>query len=70
MSSLKDKMKETLPQPVVSFGKRILNGYPSLVMASLREARNFNMAYAKDSAKGAVQLEARMVYFTHQIEKD
>lgn len=69
MSSLKDKMKETLPQPVVSFGKRILNGYPSLVMASLREARNFNMAYAKDSAKGAVQLEARMVYFTHQIEK-
>lgn len=69
MSSLKDRLKETLPQPVVSFGKRVLNGYPSLIMASLREARNFNKVYAKDSAKGTMQLEARMMYFTHQIEK-
>lgn len=69
MTSLKDRLKETLPQPIVSLGKRILNGYPSLVMASLREARYFNKSYARDSAKGVLQLEARMMYFTHQIEK-
>ncbi|MGO4922423.1 nitroreductase family protein [Bifidobacterium choerinum] len=69
MNSMKDTLKETLPQPMVSFVKRVLNGYPSLIMSSLREARRFNKVYAKDSATGVEQLEARMVYFTHQIEK-
>ena len=69
MVSIKDNLKEKLPQPFVSFGKSVLNGYPSLIMSSLREARWFNKAYAKDFSNGAIQLEARMMYFTHQIEK-
>ena len=55
--------------PVVAFAKCIFNGYPSLIMASLREARRFNKAYAKDTSKGLKQIESRMMYFTHQIEK-
>lgn len=50
--SIKDRLKESLPMPVVAFAKCIFNGYPSLIMASLREARRFNKAYAKDTSKG------------------
>lgn len=67
--SIKDRLKESLPMPVVAFAKCIFNGYPSLIMASLREARRFNKAYAKDTSKGLKQIESRMMYFTHQIEK-
>ena len=69
MSSMKDYLKDNLPMPVVALVKSVLNGYPSLIMASLREARRYNKAYAKDTARGTKQLESRMMYFTHQIEK-
>lgn len=69
MSSMKDYLKDNLPMPVVALIKSVLNGYPSLIMSSLRESRRYNKAYAKDTAKGTKQLESRMMYFTHQIEK-
>lgn len=69
MSSMKDRLKDGLPMPVVAFAKSVFNGYPSLIMLSLREASRYNKAYAKDTAKGPKQLESRMMYFTHQIEK-
>lgn len=69
MNSMKNRLKDVLPMPVVALAKSMLNGYPSLIMSSLSEARRYNKAYAKDTAKGVKQLESRMMYFTHQIEK-
>ncbi len=64
-----EKAKEVLPPSLVNFGKAVLNGFPSLVSASLRQAVRFERSYSRDGSGDVLQLESHIVYCTHQVEK-
>ena len=66
---LKSTAKKVLPVGVFERAKKIANGSLSLYSMALAQAHRYNKAYAKYDSRGVQQITARMVFFTHQIEK-
>lgn len=64
-----ESLKKRLPIGVFERAKRVVNGSLALNIAVLREAARFNKYYARYESKDAVQMAARLTFFTHQIEK-
>lgn len=64
-----DFLKQILPVRIFERAKRIINGSLALKLAVLKEASRFNKYYARYESKDAVQIAARLTFFTHQIEK-
>lgn len=64
-----DFLKQHLPVKIFERAKRIINGSLALKLAVLKEASRFNKYYARYESKDAVQMAARLTFFTHQIEK-
>lgn len=67
--TIKNFLKEHAPVKLLTAYRAFANGYPALRRAALKQARRFERTYSKPSSKGAEQVQARMIFFAHQIEK-
>lgn len=65
----KQYLKEHGPVKLLALYRAFANSYPALRHAALKQAKRFERTYSKPSSKGAEQVRARMIFFTHQIEK-
>ena len=65
----KQYLKEHGPVRLVALYHLFANSYPALRHSALKQARRFEHNYSKPSSKGADQVRARLIFYTHQIEK-
>lgn len=65
----KQYLKEHGPVRLVALYRLFANSYPALRHSALKQARRFEHNYSKPSSKGADQVRARLIFYTHQIEK-
>lgn len=66
---IKDKLKQIIPSPIWNQLRRVVNNYLGLRQAAVKQAKRFEKYYSKPNGKGEKQVEARLIFFTHQIEK-
>lgn len=67
--AVKQQLKELLPVSLIEVYRKFANSYLPLRRATLHQMKRYYKAYSKPSSRGMTQVEARLMYYTHQLEK-